>query len=297
MDHIESLKNFERRKDFFIGIDSDGCAFDNMDLKHKECFIPGIIMFFGLQRVSRFARQAGEFVTLNSRHRGINRFPLVVKIIDLLNDWDEPLTHGYKASNIDSLRKWVEEESCLGNPALEAKVAETNDPVLRCALEYSRAVDKTIAKMVRGIPPFPNCLRSLEKAHKLADIMVVSSAATEALNREWAECGIDRFVRMICGQEMGSKQEQLQYAACGKYDNDKILMIGDTPGDMKAAKVNNVLFYPINPGKEDDSWERFYDEGMKKFFTGAYMSQYQNALIEEFLAYLPDKPPWAHTET
>ena len=25
---------------FLVGIDSDGCAFDTMELKHKECFIP-----------------------------------------------------------------------------------------------------------------------------------------------------------------------------------------------------------------------------------------------------------------
>ena len=37
-------------------------------------------------------------------------------------------------------------------------------------------------------------------------------------------------------------------------------MIGDAPGDMKAARANGALFFPINPGHEDESWERFYDE-------------------------------------
>ena len=35
--------------DFLVGIDSDGCAFDTMELKHKECFIPNIIKFYQLQ--------------------------------------------------------------------------------------------------------------------------------------------------------------------------------------------------------------------------------------------------------
>jgi len=42
-DHIEQLKALEKKKDFFVGIDSDGCAFDSMEIKHKECFIPNII--------------------------------------------------------------------------------------------------------------------------------------------------------------------------------------------------------------------------------------------------------------
>ena len=46
--------------EFFVGIDSDGCAFDTMEIKHKECFIPNIINSWDLQSVSRFARQAAE---------------------------------------------------------------------------------------------------------------------------------------------------------------------------------------------------------------------------------------------
>ena len=34
---------------FFVGIDSDGCAFDTMEIKHKECFIPNIIKYWDLQ--------------------------------------------------------------------------------------------------------------------------------------------------------------------------------------------------------------------------------------------------------
>jgi len=37
------LAELEPEHDFFIGIDSDGCAFDTMELKHKECFTPNII--------------------------------------------------------------------------------------------------------------------------------------------------------------------------------------------------------------------------------------------------------------
>ncbi|MCK4793601.1 MAG: hypothetical protein KAV87_58270, partial [Desulfobacteraceae bacterium] len=105
-DHVEKLVGLEKQKDFFIGIDSDGCAFDTMELKHKECFIPNIINSWGLQPVSRFAREAAEFVNLYSVHRGCNRFIALELVFDLLADWQEALDRGYKMPAIDSLRQW-----------------------------------------------------------------------------------------------------------------------------------------------------------------------------------------------
>ena len=53
------------------------------------------------------------------------------------------------------------------------------------------------------------------------------------------------------------------------------LMIGDAPGDYAAAKANDALFYPINPGCEDASWKRFLDEGIERFFKGTFAGEYQ----------------------
>jgi len=110
--------------------------------------------------------------------------------------------------------------------------------------------------------------------------------------REWAEHGIERSVRLIAGQELGTKTEHLQMAAAGKYPADKILMIGDAPGDFKAAKANHALFYPINPGREEASWERFHNEALDRFFAGTYAGDYEMKLVKEFDACLPEKPNW-----
>jgi len=291
-DHIEELRAFPKTSDFFIGIDSDGCAFDSMEIKHKECFTPNIINSWDLQPVSRFAREAAEFVNLYSQWRGINRFPAVVMVFDLLTERPEAIERGYVAPQVDSLREWIKTETRLGNPALEAKVAETNDPVLARALEWSTAVNDTVARFVRGVPPFPFVRESLQKIGDRADVMVVSATPFEALAREWNEHGIARYAAMICGQEQGSKKEHIQYGAGGKYDAGKVLMIGDAPGDMKAAKANDALFYPINPGDEAASWKRFFEQGAEKFFAGQYAGAYEEGLIEEFMSYLPSTPPW-----
>jgi len=291
-DDVTQLKAFSKMKDFFIGIDSDGCAFDTMEIKHKECFIPNIINSWDLQAVSRFARAAAEFVNLYSRWRGINRFPALVMVFDLLADWDEPLSRGYKPPQVDSVRKWIKEETALSSSTLKKKVRQDNDPVLKHALEWSDAVNESVEKIVRNVPPFPYVRESLQKIAPKADVMVVSATPGEALVREWQEHDIARFAGMICGQELGSKAEHIKHGAGGRYDPNKVLMIGDAPGDMQAAKANNALFFPVNPGDEAASWERFFEEAADRFFAGAYAGEYEKKLVQEFLACLPETPPW-----
>ena len=91
---------------------------------------------------------------------------------------------------------------------------------------------------------------------------------------------------------MGKKTQHLEYTTKGKYEPEHVLMIGDAPGDMKAAKANNALFYPINPGDEEKSWQRFHDEALDKFINGQYAGSYEEKVIAEFDKYLPEKPPW-----
>ncbi len=291
-DHIEKLRALTREKEFFVGIDSDGCAFDTMEVKHKECFIPNIINSWDLQAVSRMGREAAEFVNLYSQWRGINRFPALVMVFDLLAERPEAIERGYESPQIDSLRQWIEQETRLSSATLQAEVQRTKDPMLQKALGWSDAVNETVAKIVRGVPPFPHVRESLEKLDGKVDVMVVSATPCEALEREWAEHNIAKYTRMICGQELGAKKEHIQYGAGGKYEPEKILMVGDAPGDMKAAKSNNALFYPINPGAESASWKRFFEEGADKFLTGQYAGQYEQQLIDEFMSYLPSTPPW-----
>jgi phosphoglycolate phosphatase-like HAD superfamily hydrolase len=133
---------------------------------------------------------------------------------------------------------------------------------------------------------------TLEKLTKSADAMCISQTPADALKREWAEHKIDGYVKIIAGQEMGTKTEHLKFAAAGKYAPTKILMIGDAPGDQKAAKANNALFFPIVPGKEEQSWVRLHDEALDRFFKGTYAGDYEAQLVKEFDACLPDKPSW-----
>ncbi len=76
----------------------------------------------------------------------------------------------------------------------------------------------------------------MEKMKGKADVLVVSATPQEALEREWAEQDIAKYVAAICGQEIGTKKESLEKARhIGGYGEHRMLMIGDAPGDHKAA--------------------------------------------------------------
>lgn len=292
MNPLEQLQSLKPEKEFFIGIDSDGCAFDTMEIKQKECFCPNFIKYFGMQPVSKYARETWEFVNLYSTYRGCNRFLAVNETLKLLSVRPEIKARNFEVPSASSLIEWTKKESKLGNPALKKYAAEINDPFITKTLEWSLKVNEDIQNLVFGITPFPYVKECLEKIKDHADIMVVSQTPYEALKREWEENKIDHYLRMIAGQEHGTKSEHLKYAASGKYPADKILMIGDANGDLKAAKSNGVLFYPINPGKEEESWEKLFREGLDKFFAGTYKGGYETELIAEFETYLPEKPSW-----
>jgi len=288
----DKLLAFRPRHSFFVGIDSDGCVFDTMEIKHKECFIPNTIKYWKLQAISKYARAAAEFVNLYSKWRGINRFPALTKTFELLRDWPEPMRRGDHLMDWGPLQAWIDSGATLGNPALEEEVAKTADSVLTRTLEWSKAVNRTIADLVEGVPPFPYFRQSADKLSNQADIICVSATPGEALEREWEEHGIAKYAAVIAGQEMGSKKEHLKLTAGGKYQKDCVLMIGDAPGDLSAARANGALFFPINPGHEEQSWERFNREGCERFFNRTFAGDYQAALLAEFEKLLPEKPPW-----
>jgi phosphoglycolate phosphatase-like HAD superfamily hydrolase len=290
-DPAQVLKDFQPSQKFFIGIDSDGCVFDSMEIKHKECFAPMFIKHMGLQAVSKYAREVWEFCNLYSKARGSNRFPELVMALDYLRERPEVQARNVDVPSFPALTEWMERETKLGNATLAAEVEGGNEGLKQVKV-WSDAVNVAVQDIVHGVPPFPLLRESLQKMQGKADAMVISQTPCDALEREWAENNISEFVQVIAGQEMGTKTQHLEYAAKGKYDDDKILMIGDAPGDRKAAKANGALFFPINPGKEEDSWVRFHGEALDKFFAGEYAGDYEATLIEEFEACLPEAPPW-----
>jgi phosphoglycolate phosphatase-like HAD superfamily hydrolase len=292
MDYQEILKNLKPDHEFIIGIDSDGCVFDSMEVKQKEFFIPNALKYFDLFPVSKILRETWEFVNLYSVYRGGNRFPAILKVFELLAERTEIKDLGYKLPDLAPLKEWVNTETKLSNDSLRRYYNENNDNRLEAVLTWSETVNMEISEWLHGIPPFFHAVRSLEKICSIADIIVVSQTPIEALENEWIENDLKKYVKIIAAQEHGTKTEHLALAALSKYPAYNILMIGDAIGDLDAAKNNGVLFYPIIPGNEDNSWERFLDEGLEKFLSGNFRGSYEESLLRAFKKSLPENPPW-----
>ena len=289
------LKNFQPQHDYFVGIDSDGCAFNSMEVKHNDCFSVNLIKHFGLAAISRQVHQVWDFVNLYSKTRGTNRFKAILLSCDFLGEMPRVQKTSLTIPELPYLREWVEQETKLGNPALQTAIENASGArykELSKVLEWSLGVNETVAEIVHNLPPFPGVRESLQKLQGCSDAIVVSATPYEALKREWEEHNIDQYVALIAGQEMGTKTEHLTLTATGKYPLNRVLMIGDSPGDLKAARDVDALFFPVNPGNEEESWERFVNEGMDKFFNDEYAGDYEAKLIVEFDAVLPEEPPW-----
>ena len=288
----EDLIRFKPQHDTFVGIDSDGCVFPTMEIKQKQCFHKLIVSQWHLEKIEKYVRESAEFANLYSKYRGRNRFPCLLLSIDLIRNRPEVLASGVKLPAFTSLKKFIASGVPLGNPALEKLAGETGDEELVSILKWSKDVNAAIAKTVKNVPPFKWVRESLEQIRAQADAICVSQTPTEALVREWQEHDLLDYVKIIAGQELGTKQEHLQMAAQGHYPAKRILMIGDAPGDLSAVQSVNGHFFPINPGHEEASWERFQNKAFKKFMNGTYGGAYEKALIAEFNQLLPETPPW-----
>ena len=282
---------FQKTRDFLVCIDSDGCMFDTMELKHKECFCPAYIEHFALQPISRYAREAWEFSNLYSYERGIHRLRSLLRSMDLLRVRKAVLERGFAVPTLTNLRTYVLSGGKLSNDALRQYVLEHPEAKdIQTTIEWSEDVNARVARMVHGVPPFPHARDSLQMLRQYADIAVVSATPTAAITSEWSEHGLTPYVTALCGQEMGSKQEIISRLQ-KEYPLGNTLMIGDALGDMQAAHAANALFYPIRPGEEGESWAEL-PETAEQFFLHIYSGQAETDKISCFERLLPKTPPW-----
>ena len=268
------LVGFEKHKDFLVCVDSDGCAMDTMDVKHEKAFCPQLIRVFGLEQYADFITPYWMEVNLFSATRGVNRFKGMLMTFEALKE------KGVEIPHLAEIAQWVNNARELSNPNLENEIAAGNT-ALKPVLEWSLAVNKTIRELPQDDKPFKGVKEGLAAVHLVADTAVVSSANAGAIQSEWNRHGLAQYMNVMLGQEVGSKAACIHAMAEGRYDKDKVLMVGDALGDLDAAQKNGVLFYPILVGREDESWKRLAEEAIHKLLHGIYRGAYQEQLIKE----------------
>lgn len=265
------------RKKFLICIDSDGCAIDTMEQKHKKCFAPLMVEKWHLEGCREEAEEIWNRISLYSMDRGINRFKGLEMALN------ECMSRGYLREDLTEFSRWLKETDVYSNGSLEKRLGETKDPVLKKILDWSITSNQAIA----SLPPskaFEGVRETLETMSVYGDLAVVSSANREAVEAEWNRHGLIGFVKEVMAQDSGSKAGCIaRLMAEGGYDGDHVLMIGDAPGDQKAAEKNGALFFPAVIRREKESWTRLREEGFARFLAGTYRGEYENERKKEFL--------------
>ena len=281
----------DMEKKFLVCIDSDGCVFDTMEIKHKECFCPAYIKHFGLQAVSKYAREAWEFTNLYSDKRGVHRLLALVRAMEVLSYRREVKERSFDVPDMKELKGYLAEGGALLLPEIRRYFeAHPDSDEFARILAWSDDVNERIADTVYGVPPFPHVRECLEKLSRYADVVIVSATPEEALLREWDEHGLLSLVSAVKGQESGTKKEMIA-SFKEKYQDGHILMLGDAPGDLVAAKYNGVLFYPICPDEEARSWADFR-EVIDAFINVKYAGGLEGEKIAYFEKLLPKEPDW-----
>lgn len=269
--------DFKKNKDFFVGIDSDGTVYDSMRIKHTLSFIPAAIEVFGIEEYREEFTRIEEKVNLYSMTRGINRFPGLLMSFEKLAE-----ETGFSVGNTEEFSAFIESGFPFSNKGLQEYLHKNPSEFCEKVLSWSILSDQYFDKGCEGIAPFAPVEEALIKMYESADIMVVSAASQKGLERDWGESGIAKYTSFIAGQEIGKKKDQLLFAKKAGYAAEKMLMLGDAPGDFEAAELAGTLFYPIIPGQEEKCWEELRDKYFDIFINGEYTEKIQNELYSKF---------------
>ena len=272
------LSDYKRKKDYLVCVDSDGCAMDTMDCKHIHCFGPCMVTEWGLEQWKDEILSRWNDINLYTMTRGINRFKGLSMALTEIDAKYTPI------ADLKDLQAWVDSGAAPSNDALQTAIDETGSPILKKALSWSKAVNKEITLLPEELKqPFPGAGDGLEAAARVADVAIVSSANRDAVMEEWTKFGLLQHVDIMLSQDYGSKAHCISEMLKFGYAPDHVLMVGDAPGDMDAAKQNGVLYYPIRVRHEKESWQEFVVEGLGHLLDGTYVGEYQDAKIAAFL--------------
>ena len=273
--------SFERKHDYLVCVDSDGCVMDTMNCKHFHCFGPCMVDEWELGEWKDAILERWNVINLFSMTRGINRFKGLAMALGEIHTQYKPI------AGIEALQHWADTAPALSNDAVAKAAEEATDPdakvVLQKALSWSKAVNAAIVKLDESLKiPYEGAKEGLAAAHQFADVAMVSSANRDAVEEEWGKFGLLEHTDIVLAQDVGSKAACIKEMLKFGYDIDKVVMIGDAPGDCDAAEKNGVHYYPILVNNEKASWDEAIAVAYGKLQSGAY-APYGAEKKQEFL--------------
>ena len=260
--------SFERKHDYLVCVDSDGCVMDTMNCKHFHCFGPCMVAEWGLEEWKDEILDRWNVINLFSMTRGINRFKGLAMALGEINAKYTPI------AGIEALQHWADTAPALSNDgvlkAMEAAEGEAK-LIFQKALSWSKAVNAAIVELDEALKvPYEGAKEGLAAAHQFADVAMVSSANRDAVEEEWGKFGLLQHTDIVLAQDIGSKAACIKEMLKFGYDPAKVVMIGDAPGDCDAAEKNGVHYYPILVNHEKESWDEAIDTAFAKLQSGDF---------------------------
>ena len=248
------FESFEKKHNYLVCVDSDGCVMDTMNCKHFHCFGPRMVAEWGLEQWKDAILERWNEINLFSLTRGINRFKGLAVALAEIHDRYTPI------AGIEALTNWVNTAPALSNDGVAKAAAEATDAdaklVLEKALSWSKAVNAAIVELPEELKvPYAGAKEGLAAAHTFADVAMVSSANRDAVEEEWGKFGLLEHTDIVLAQDVGSKAACIAKMMEFGYEANKVIMVGDAPGDLDAAERNGVHYYPILVNYEKESWQ------------------------------------------
>ena len=260
---------FEKKRDYLICVDSDGCAMDTMNCKHFHCFGPCMVEEWELDAWKDEILRRWNDINLFQMTRGINRFKGLAMALGEIHEKYTPIP------GVEALQEWADNALQLSNDSLVEAIDKAKDQqakeILQKALQWSLAVNESITRLPEELKvPFAGVKEGLKAASQWADVAIVSSANRDAVEEEWQKYGLLEYADILLAQDCGSKSHCIDWMVGFDYQKDHVLMVGDAPGDCAAAEKNGVWFYPILVNWEEESWESFVETALPAFLEGNY---------------------------
>ena len=101
--------SFEKKHDYLICVDSDGCVMDTMNCKHFHCFGPCMVDEWVLDQWKDEILRRWNDINLFQMTRGINRFKGLAMALGEINEKYTPI------AGVEALRDWADHALTLSN--------------------------------------------------------------------------------------------------------------------------------------------------------------------------------------
>lgn len=277
-----------KRKDYLVCADSDGSVMDTMNSKHQKCFGPCLLRIWDFGSLNQKALKRWDELNLFSGTRGVNRYLSLVMLLE------EMESCGAVINGLQALKRWTNSTRELSNKSLEWEIQSKKDSLnaqelegMNHALQWSILVNQEISRLTKeDRKVFQGAVSCLKTISRQADLAVVSSANPEALEEEWTEADLADTAGILMSQKDGTKAQCIGWLLRQGYEKGNVMMVGDAPGDVRAAAAHGVWFYPILAGKEEESWRRLEEEIFQRLISGTFDHNLQNELYQMFCSNL-----------